>query len=53
MVSKKIHPKIAALALVLLSFLAAGGLAIKNGIAPQGGGSGWEPGDTGSGGGGN
>lgn len=36
--TKKINPKIAAFALVLLSFLVAGGVAMKEGIAPGTGG---------------
>ena len=36
--TKKINPKIVALALLILSFLAAGGVAVKESIAPGGGG---------------
>ena len=37
----KVSPKIAALALLILTFLATGTFAVKTAIAPQG----WEPGD--------
>ncbi|MBD3192086.1 MAG: hypothetical protein GF308_15680 [Candidatus Heimdallarchaeota archaeon] len=49
--TKKINPKIASIALLLLTFLAAGGIAIKECHGPQGGGSGFEP-DYGNSGGG-
>jgi hypothetical protein len=45
---KKVNPKIVALAIVILSFVAAGGIAAKNAIAPPGVGQG----DQGTGGGG-
>lgn len=41
--TKKINPKIAAFALVFLSFLVAGGVAMKEGVAPGTGG--FEDGD--------
>ena len=46
--TKKLNPKIAAVALMLLTFLVAGGVAIKEGIAP----SGFAPDPDGDGGGG-
>lgn len=45
---KKIHPKIVALAIMILSFIAVGGIAAKNAIGP----SGFGQGDDSSGGGG-
>ena len=45
---KKINTKIVALAVLILSFVAAGGIAAKHSIAPSGIGQG----DQGSGGGG-
>ena len=46
---KKISPKFIALALLILSFIAAGGVAVNETIAP---GEGWGTGDSGTGGGG-
>ncbi len=43
---KKVNPKIVALAIMILSFVAVGGIAAKTAIAPSGVGQG----DTGSGG---
>jgi hypothetical protein len=40
--SKKINPKVIALALTILTFLAAGGIAAKETLADRGGG-GFEP----------
>lgn len=40
---KKINPRIVTLAIMILSFVAVGGFVAKTAIAPQGGGSGWEP----------
>ena len=45
---KKVNPRIVALAIMILSFVAAGGIAAKTAIAP----SGFGQGDEGSGGGG-
>ena len=45
---KKVNPRIVALAIMILSFVAVGGLAAKNAIGP----SGFGQGDQDSGGGG-
>ncbi|NPD90584.1 MAG: hypothetical protein HGN29_17875 [Asgard group archaeon] len=45
---KKVNPKIVALAIMILSFVAAGGIAAKNAIGP----SGFGQGDESDGGGG-
>ena len=45
---KKVHPKIVAIAIMILSFVAVGGIAAKTAIAPSGIGQG----EQGSGGGG-
>ncbi|MFW9922948.1 MAG: hypothetical protein ACFFDW_06625 [Candidatus Thorarchaeota archaeon] len=47
---KKFSPRIVALALLVLTFLTAGGIAVHEGIAPPSGGI--SPGDDGTGGGG-
>jgi hypothetical protein len=46
---KKVNPKIVALAIMILSFVAAGGIAAKNAIGPSGFGQGDEGGDGGGG----